>query len=566
MNSVLKKVYDEGVPKFNEKITNGFAVTVVNKAAEYIDRVIRSSMKSATPLLKYHGYRRLTPNEELATITSMSNFKKPYDLAGTDIYLIELLFTYNGEKLKDRYLYLPFVGDGGIMTISGTKYNIAPVLTDTVISPLDTKLFVRLLRDKLTFRSIKRNFLLNNKIFIGDVIYSEELHRIRVNKNELGKVYPPTALYLFSNEGIMNTFKHRCNIVPIITTDINIVQSLKDTHDIYTTTGSKPRSLKNVNYRKHDAHICIKKNNRTSLIKSLISSFLYTLDILPEVCNDMVKIINVNDTTSEVKYWKILLSRIIFKDTYSPDNGYVAITDHYKTLDSYMDPIIKEKLKESGIKVDTFFDLLTMILDKFNEWLAKGKEYTNNIYNRYIDVLYYLLYDLIVGINKSITEITKMSKTKNLLPDKVGSIMNMQLPKRRIFKISKSKEQNIILQLVDTSTDSKYLKITSVMELQERGKGVRRGTNTFPENTRSITGPDLFIGSLLFLPKKVPTPKVRINPFATYDEETKRISPDKETKHILDTLDIMLQGRIEDDNDKLKNSIDDSIEEGLMDD
>ena len=64
MNKYLKEVYDNHVPDFNPNIINGFATTQVDHSLEYIDEIIKSSMKSATPLLQYHGYKRLTPEEE----------------------------------------------------------------------------------------------------------------------------------------------------------------------------------------------------------------------------------------------------------------------------------------------------------------------------------------------------------------------------------------------------------------------------------------------------------------------------------------------------------------------
>ena len=564
MNSVLKDVYDKHVPNFNEKIINGFSSSVVLHAAEYVDRVIQSSMRSTTSGLEYHGYRRLTPKEELETIVSGNGMKKPYDLAGTDIYLIELLFTYNGEKLHGRYLYLPFVKEGGIMAISGTDYYICPVLTDTVISPMDNKIFVRLLRDKLTFTSVKRNFYKNDKIHIGDIIYSEELLRIRVNNNNLGKVFPPSLFYVLGKYGVMESFMTYTGTEPIFTMDDKYAKELMKTHDVYTTTKRKPRGLKVDRYMPHNMSICVPKETNSHIAETFIHSMLYGFDILPELAKDFNKVINNKEVGKEIRYWRMLMSRITLKDTYSPDIGFTMINDHYKILDSYMDPMIREKLKESGMFVETIFDLLVMLNEDFNKLIADSKRYTNNIYNRYIDVLYYLLYDIIVGINKSVSEINKMSSKKHLGADKISSIMNMQLPKRRIFKISKSKEQNITLQLVDTSVDSKYLKITSVLELQERGRGVTRSSgNPFPENVRTLSGTDLFIGSLLFLPKKVPTPKVRINPFATYDDKTKRINPNVPTRNKLGLLDIMLAGRVDDAN--ILNSVDDVVDEELLD-
>jgi hypothetical protein len=107
---------------------------------------------------------------------------------------------------------------------------------------------------------------------------------------------------------------------------------------------------------------------------------------------------------------------------------------------------------------------------------------------------------------------------------------------------------------VENTGDNYYMKLTSILELQERGNGVQKSTsNPFPINTRSITAPDLFIGSVLFLGKKTPTPRLKINPFAKIDHRTGRLIPDKETRNKLDIIDHMLTGRVEENENILKN-------------
>lgn len=569
MNKVLKRLYDEKVPSFNETVTNGFVNTVIDQTMDYVDKVIRSAMTAATPLLEYHGLRRLDPIEEARTITSKGNQKNVYDIAGTDVYKVELLFTYNGDKIPNRYLYLPFTREAGKIYISGTPYHLVPVLTDTVISPSDNNIFVRLLKDKLLFHSIQRNIIKNNSIYIGQVIYSEELFRVDVRNNELGKVINPIALYLFGKDGVVKTFMKTCGFAPIITT-IDKTGPYEEEYDIYTSTKKKPRGLKIDVYHGTDIAICIPKNNNASLAKvdGLVTSFIYAFDILPHFTNDMVDTINSSmdgKTKTEEKYWKIIMSKLVFKDSYSVDRGYASIIDHYKSLESYIDPMTSEKLKESGLEIKDFFTLIEMIIDKYRELLSKGKEYTNNIYNRYIDVLYYLLFVIVVGINRTINDIGKYDGTI-LLMSKIERLFNINLSSRSILKIASGEAMNISLIHADTSSDNMYMKFTSIMELQERGKGVSRGTNNqFPINTRVITGPDLYIGSVLFLPKNTPTPKVRINPFAKFTP-TGRINPTPEQKYKLDLLDNMFAGRIVSDANINKLINENGVNDDIMDD
>jgi len=115
---------------------------------------------------------------------------------------------------------------------------------------------------------------------------------------------------------------------------------------------------------------------------------------------------------------------------------------------------------------------------------------------------------------------------------------------------------NITLLLTDTAGDNKYHKITSVLELQERGKNVTKNkAAVFPKATRSITGPDLFMGSILYLGKKAPTPKLKINPFITLDMATGRPAPKPDIMEAITLLDKMFNGKIIEDKKIIESEI-----------
>lgn len=101
---------------------------------------------------------------------------------------------------------------------------------------------------------------------------------------------------------------------------------------------------------------------------------------------------------------------------------------------------------------------------------------------------------------------------------------------------------------LDSVNDIKYPKVTSILEDQSRGNGVKkgsRGAQDFPESTRQLKGHDLILGSLLFLTKKAPSPRFRINPFLHYDVKTGRILIPEYLAPIVDKVDTMLKGKNE---------------------
>lgn len=546
MNVVMADLLEKETHRFNSEIVNGFATKEIRTAPEYIDAIIRSSMRSATPLLEYHGYRILSPKEEYESLFTTGNNMINYDFAKSDLFNIELMLSYNNVRLKKRHLSFPFLDDGGLMDISDTTYHIIPVLSDTVISPNDKEVFVRLLRDKLTFKRLNYNILYNGKSISGDIIHST-IYRTtgRTFKDDLGSIVTPIALYMLADMGYEDTFLKYTGVKPIITYERDM-GSYMGTHHIFESTKIKPSKLKSNNYIGHNVKILIPNDIiLTPLITNLISGLMYTLDVNTKNSVEMVNCINSNDKSKETMFWKIMLGNIIFKNNYSADRVYADMLDHFVSLRSYIDDLIKEKLAEVSTHIENFSDLLAVILGQFSFWLLNHKTHSNNIFNRYLDVMYYILFDIILGINKTIFDISRKSYKKVLNDKEVARTLNSSLSKKKIYSIVKSSSVNITLLLLDYSGDCKYPKVTSVLELQERGKNVTKSKSAvFPKATRHIVGSDYFQGTMYGLNKKAPTPKIKINPFMTIDPITKRPLPTKEQMETIEILDRSLSGKL----------------------
>jgi len=560
MNSLMKELYDLQ-PKVNEKTVRGFAMQEVPKAMEYLDKVIVTSMRSANPKFVYKGYRKMLPFEEYS-LKANKNSRDVHDLAGSSVVMYELHFEYDGEVIPRKYLYMPFVTDGGIMEISGTKYAITPVLTDTVISPSNNEIFVRLLKTKQFFKNVVRNVVKNDDIIVGEVVYSDTIAALdSEKKNMLGKVVTPAALFIFGKYGFKETFKKYCGTIPVLTTNSEEAYKLSKTHDIYKSTKVKPRTLRNQSYSGHDIHICIPKKENTELAEKLTCALIYAFDILPRAGENIVEATKAT-IDIELQEWRVLIGRIAYKDHYGQGRCVELIMQKYELLDNYLDIITQEKLEENGVIIEDYYDLLIHIVEKYTHYLIKGKEYTNNVYNRYIEILYYLMFNFIYGVNTMIRDINNMSKSKALTLQNLNKLMTRRLSSKTIFGLVKSGNMNICLTPIDSTTDSMYSKITGILELQERGRGVvKEKNNTFPSNTRKIVGTDLYLGSIYNLPKKYPTPKARLNPYAQFHEVTGRINPPDDLKAKIDYLDTLLSGRVFDDTSAMEIVENEEIDE-----
>ena len=413
MNNLLAEVMDDFTPRFNKVVSEGVAKEILKGMPAYLDEFFVDSIKSLSKNidLTYLGYRRMTPKEEFEKSVLNKDSGVIYDLATNDVTMIELKFKFEGAPFS-RYLYLPYADRGNLIKFGDTTYHIIPVLSDTVISPNHKEVFVRLLKAKISFKSIVKNFIVDGVRVHGQLVHNEML---RINPTQItdniGKPLPATSLYLAGKFGVAATLQRFTDTKDVIISNDNVDQYRDDYH-VYESTKQKPRGLKDFGYTGHDTKILVKKGvSNKAFVDNFLYGIIYCLDILPVHAGDFVELANSN-VTEEIDYWRIILGRIGYKNSFSIDRIMVDVNAHYDLLDGYIDQLIKRKLSESGVKINDFFDLVALVLTNYNMWLMNSKEYNSDINNRYIDINYYLLYDIIIGFNKVILGLNRrQSKT-----------------------------------------------------------------------------------------------------------------------------------------------------------
>ena len=185
MDDLFSRLTDLHTPKANPLVMKGLACYYMQYADQYVDSVFKSASKSFPQGLEYLGYERCTPYEEFIQITRVINNKRLYDLAKSDLYMNKYKFAFNGKPLPDRFIYLPFVAEGGLFHLGGPLYHITPVLSDKVISPGTDSIFVRLLRDKIIFKRCYHSFVVNNVRETSHVIWSQIYRRPKDNNKKI---------------------------------------------------------------------------------------------------------------------------------------------------------------------------------------------------------------------------------------------------------------------------------------------------------------------------------------------------------------------------------------------
>ena len=564
MDKLLKRTLENHTVKFNKDIGNGLARPYVEILPEYLSTVFKSAVSTLSDDVGfiYKGYRKLTPLEDFYNNINASATKNIVDISRNYLYKVEYGFEYNGEEIK-RVIALPYVNKGSYLKLSDAHYSLAPVLSEYPVSPAPGELFIRILRDKLNIKKMYRNILIDGEKVSVQVIHSRS-YKLISNVNEV----IPIALYGFLKYGFYGLFKKLFNTVPIIVNNEMDLSKYREDYIEYTTTGLKPRGLKVINYNKHSVSILIKREDRTPVLDIYVASLIYSLDMAPLYANNIISVADVNkpvttyftlnDIDDESLFWITLLGKIIFKNKYTLDRVQIDMIEHINILNGYLDSVVKKRLLDINIDVEDFFELLIWSINNFNDLVMKYDTYASNHKNRYLDLPYYILYDLIVGINKSFLEIKRNSVKNRLGVSEINRIFNKYISTRKIFNLIKSSSTNIAVTPLDSSSDNWFFKATSILQDQNRANGVNISKkNAFPLFTRSIHGEDIVFGSLLMLTKKAPTPRFRFNAYVDIDISKGNFIISEKESTTIEKIDKMLLNTFEDNSMLESNLIND---------
>ena len=109
MDTDLFEYIQKQLPKHNHDITRGLACQQLEHVEQYIENIIRCAEVGFPPSLRYVGCHRVTPLEEFNIVTAKRSTKLMYEFSHSDIYLMQYNFEFDGQPMRPRYLFLPFV-------------------------------------------------------------------------------------------------------------------------------------------------------------------------------------------------------------------------------------------------------------------------------------------------------------------------------------------------------------------------------------------------------------------------------------------------------------------------
>lgn len=506
-------------PKINPAIGNGLAQQHLREAEHYVESILRAVSRGFPAPFEYVRSVRCTPQQEYDEITRKRGSRRTYDAARSDIYMMKYVFK-NGPDVIERCLHLPFVGDAGEIYLGGSRWVISPVLADRVISKSPDSVFIRLIRARLTFERLVHHFMVDveqaghprGRRETAQVCWSPIYNKSVDNKDDRPVVKAKTTLihYLLCKYGLEEAFIRTVGFAPVVgyPDTVNGETYPEAEWVICGSTQLKPaKTFASKLYVPTEIRLAIPRERFNATVRNMVCGFYYVVDHFPEAMEPTY----VNNT----RQWRILMGRLLFPMYYGAGRMADEIDDHISSLDEYIDEVMKVKFREIDLPIDDLYQLMAIIIERFNEWVLEGEQRINSLYDKELSILYYVLDEITKQINKFYFKLKAASKKGPVSTKEIISMMNQTIKPGLIFSITKKHGE---VSTISAPGDNKATKITSIMVPQAASnKALGRadsGGTIDPSKFLHVSVAD--IGGYANLPKSDPSGHSRINPYLQF--------------------------------------------------
>lgn len=513
---------DAATPEINPILANGLATTHMNEVDPYtrmrqteiyIDFVMKIVANSFPPELKYLGCRRCTPMEEYAEASRSKTSKTVFDVARSDIYLMEYKFQFADEEPIKRYIYLPFVGQAGTIFLSGSRFVISPVLADQVISVSLNSVFVRLLKAKLTFNRINHNYKIDGLSqpmrIVWAKIYNKKPNKAAPKPTTTAK--STLVHYLLAKHGLRDMFARYADCHPMIGGE-EITRERFPAADwvLCESAGLTPRNYK-AYYAPTTLRLAIPRVEWTPAVEKLAAGVFYVIDHFP----DKIDPKDVDDP----QLWQMLMGHIIWSGHVGVGKLINDVKDHILSLDEYLDSQHARKLKEIGYESRDIYHLMFHIINSFDDWSLTAEDRVSTMYGKELSVLPFVCYDLVSAINQLYFHIISAKKkdyansttpSRSFNRQKIERLMSMNIRQGLVFELPKEHGE---VSTTGTSGDNMALKVTSLLVPQSKSTKTSSGKSrtSLDDPTKRLHVSIAEVGGCWALPKADPDGRSRLN-------------------------------------------------------
>lgn len=499
----------------NELVANGIAVVHMQSAEKYIDDVWRSVAREFPTEFKYLGYERAHYREEYAETIRKRTVRATYDVAESNFYMMKFYFSFKGEKLKPKYIYLPYVSENCTIHISNGRWLVSPVLADRVISIGLNYVFVRLLRDRMTFEKLNHHFKVNDQRETVSIVWSNVYHKNEQHKklkNPL-KMKSTLAHYLFCKYGYTEAMERFAHTRPVVG-DHNTITPHDYPPDQWVICKSNQTRPKGVGFGPwipSNLRVAIRREDfdRSPMAKNLTAGLFYVVDYFPDQFEDPQYV-------DDARWMMILMGQIIW----APSIPYGRLANdcaaHIASLDDYIDSIMIDKFKEIDKPITDLYQLFAMLVENFDQWLFDGADKVNSMYDKELNVIGFLLETLTFLIVRLNFRLKAAAKKELKLRDVENALQAVK--QGALFSLTKTSG---CLSTTSSPGDNKAFKLTTILIPQTASqKGVGgKDRGAINDATKRLHISVAEAGGYSNMPKSEPSGRARLNPHVRLSEK-----------------------------------------------
>lgn len=545
MHPRFVKFIDDRSAKINMDLAGGLARVHMDFVNKYVDEVFRSAALGFPEGFTYESYRTCDAVEEYRASLKPRNKKrkvktppgtknsgsKTYDMSRTDFYLNEYEFHWQGKLIAKCPIYLPFVGQAGSIYISGTKWFISPVLADRTISIGPEQIFVRLLRDRLTFSRTGAWFKKNGQVLRADLVHGRIYKKSKdKDKQATNNAFTSMPHYLFCKHGFAGALEKYVGVTPVV--GYHLDQSLDlNEWDVYTTNGMPPKGMtrrkKYIDWRAPDIQVAVKKSENNAAVTPYIAALFYVADYFPRQITP--ELVNSPDG------WIAPMGYMLFSENNNRGKIEEAVRKHLASLDDYADSMVIDNMASIGLEIKDIYDFFAIITDKFSHWVSNNQDKVNSMYDKELSVLYFVLFDVTKAIFNLFFAL-KANSRKELTERDILKHLKENLKPGMCFQLGKSHGE---VASISYSGDNMAFKATSTLTPQtatskQVKKAGERGTANDP--TRRLHPSKAEVGGVSCMTKADPTGDSKLNHYMLLDETRTAIRRNPKFAEMLDMI------------------------------
>lgn len=512
-------------PPMNPRVMNGHLVHEIKDQERRIEETVRKAYDGLfNGRLRTCGLVRCSPDEAYAYAIKPKNSERAFEVAPSDTYLCKVPLELDGTHLLDLFFQLLVVDKGSRARLSKTMYTFRPSISDKVISPENKHIFVRVDQYRMNLMQLAHPVLIDNKPRMEAEVVWGQIHRSSKDKKQTGtKVKAKSCLvhYLLGHLGFTETFNRYCGYVPEYgdETTINDDTHPEDKWVIIKTAHalSKPSSCTEPVYVPTTLRIAVEKDKLTPRVKAYVTSVFYIVDSFPSTMTV--------DKLDHINSWKLALGYILFGYDLSLPRLISQVEEHFTSSNTYMDVESIHKLRQRGVIVDSFNDLLAYLSGEFNVLLGQGGN--SSMYGKYLDTLRDTLDSSIKAINHTKYKLQELeAKGPNALtPNRIRDVIVRNHRPGAIYNNNKNSQ---LTEVVSSSTDHPYFKMTSRLGTNRSSPGnkAKKKSRLVLGAHHYVTSSQFMTGSLLNLSKHEPILQSHANPWILTDPDTGTILED----------------------------------------